>query len=163
MSQLLQNPPISILAKAIADTEIAVLRNNWDGVEAGSKTSSNWPIYVANAADTPDSQIAILGTSGIKQAREMVTGSNCDLEGYQIRVQSHSYYWADYKSREIYKKITETVNETTVEVDSNSYILHTVIVDSPPLSLGRNIPESNRYAFTINGTMSISIKPTETE
>lgn len=161
MSQLLQNPPTSILAKALADTGIAVLLTSWDKVEATAKDDSNWPIYVANAADKPDNQIAILATSGIKQAREMFTGATCDLEGFQIRVQSHNYYWADYKSREIYKKLMETIDETTVEVDDNSYILHTVIVDSPPLSLGRNVPESHRYAFTINGTMSISIKPTE--
>ena len=154
-SEIYQNPAIEILANALVDTGIVELVGSWDKEEPKTKNGL-WPIFIANVPNNPDSHVTILDTAALVQGRSMVTGRQCSNPGFQIRVQSHTYHFADYKSQQIYNELQETINETVVDLGENSYKIHTVVVDSPPLNLGRNVPESHRYAFTINGTFSLS-------
>jgi len=137
-----------------------ILISNSIGVAAAttggtSGSSSDWPIFIINTPDTPDNILTIFDTAGTKHGRLMFGGKTLMNPGIQVQVRSNSYLFGWQKSNAVLASLSEEVLNETVVIGGNTYKVAAISITSGPLPLGKQPPESKRYLFTVNGTVSL--------
>ena len=133
-----------------------------DNLSLGTLPSDaeDWPVYIAEEPDTPDSVITVYDTEGHKYGHHLVDGEIVEHPGVMIRVRAPNYNEGIAKARAIAVALDEDVELTTVTADdaegtgSETYLVYAATLRSGPLSLGKE-PKTQRNLFTVNATVAL--------
>lgn len=151
--------PAAIIAQLLVDLDAVFYPTNLT-----PQQPTQWPVYIASVPDgegVRDNAIGIYDTVGYKDGRIMRTGENVEYPGWQIMARSISYSTGFDKVAEI-GELLQDVRNHQIALDAqsgqiNSYLVHNITRTNSvfPLGLDSN-DRKRRYAFTINGTITLS-------
>ena len=114
-----------------------------------------WPIYVSMEPSSPDDVITVFGTTSVHQGRTQVDGEVQEREGIQIRVRCTNYPDGYEKIEQISIALDEDLYGTGVTIDNATYLVHAWSRTSGPIELGKQVPQTKRELFTLNGTITV--------
>lgn len=114
-----------------------------------------WPVYASSEPDSPDNCITVFDTEGVKTGRLMVGGEVTEHHGIQIRVRSVDFPTGYAKARAIAVSLDEELYYDPVTMESSIYNVRCFNRTSGVLSLGKDVPNTKRNLFTINGLLSV--------
>lgn len=149
MSISLEHSPAHIIQQLLIDL----------GEATATASSGDWPVFIANEPDSPDSLLSVIDTVGAIDGRNMVSGDIYEHYGVQITIRDATYKLGHKKAREIAKALTEEVQNTVVSIEgvtgtgTDYYLVHNV-THRGILSLGKG-PNSDRSFFTLNLLVSL--------
>ena len=138
--------PIKIARQILIDGEIVTLPSE----------SEDWPCYdkrLPDDASVPNNALAIVGTSGVKQGRKM-RGLTLMKRGVQVFLRSSKYDDGWDKMVEIQAEF-DTVDKTTVTVDSVDYLVQVMVQVTDIISIGTEPDNSRRELFSLNYLMEV--------
>lgn len=115
----------------------------------------SWPIYAASEPDLPDSVITVFDTAGVDHGRMSVTGDRAEHHGFQIRVRARDHLTGYAKARAISVAMDEVFYQEVVIIAGTTYLVHSLNRTTDVLSIGKQVPNSRRNLFTLNGLTSI--------
>ena len=126
-----------------------LLINN--GLGTAPVAGDAWPVYVSSEPDLPDQVITV--SNGVDQ---IVGFSQPDRQceefhGIQIRVRGLNNSDTHTKIHEIAIALDQDIYRQEVVIDSSTYCVHSINRTSGPFDLGKNVPNSRRSLFTVNG------------
>ncbi len=110
--------------------------------------NSAWPAFTGREPSTPDNVVTCYDTIAGNEERKM-TGAIINHPGVQVRVRSTDHKTGYSKAYNIRAALSESVNKTTITIDSTTYLVQAVTNISPILALGKG-PTDVRSLFTIN-------------
>lgn len=140
-----EHSPAEVLRAALVDAGIGVLPT--------SSTTPVWPIFVSHLAQAPDNVICVYDTAGRRDGR-LMTGESISHPGWQIRVRASNYAIAAHKMKAIQRALDD-INQLTLTLDTDGYLLVAVTQTGTPLSLGQEPEATRRDNITLNGTVTI--------
>lgn len=154
MSGSLTHSPADVIRNLIIDLG--------DGTAHGSGSTpvGDWPVYVGQEPNSPDSLITCYDTAGETQGKTQIDGQVQERYGVQIRVRDANFHDGQKKAREIAVAL-DPVTLTSVEVGEDAgtggdtYLVMNVTRRSGPLSLGKNVTTSKLNLFTINVVVAL--------
>jgi hypothetical protein len=150
----IRDPISKILGEVLKDNSIGVTPTT--GISGGTGGNlGDWPIYIANAPNAPDNILTVFDTEGVKQGRIMLGGMTVKHPGFQVQIRCNDYLIGWDKANAVMVSLSEKVENKTVVIIGNTYIIYAISITSGPISLGKNVTESKRYIFTVNGTVSL--------
>jgi Bacteriophage minor capsid protein len=117
--------------------------------------TSGWPAWWEGMNDSPDNAVSLTDTTGISDGVTMPDGAIQEHQGFQLRVRSSLPQDGKLKISQLRQYLSESVANQLVNIDGYQYIVIGVVKLGPVLSLGREVPGSNRSAFTVNGLVAI--------
>lgn len=116
---------------------------------------TDWPIFVSQEADHPDSCITLYDTSGILEGRAQISGEIQEHYGIQIRVRAANSTIAYAKISEINAWIDESVRNNLVTIEGSQYLVYAITRKGGILSLGKEVSASKRNLYTVNAIVSL--------
>ena len=144
MSGSLTHSPSSIIRQLLVDKSLGVLPS----------ADGDWPIFITQEPDTPDSVITLRETTSRLSGRSMPSGQVIEHYGIQIRVRDANHQDGFDKAEAIMIALDEDVLRETVTVDGTDYAIQSVSRSTGIVPLGKE-PTSNRDIFTINVTTAL--------
>jgi hypothetical protein len=139
------------------DSTAKILRQLLIDLNQGVDTVGPWPVKAGLVPDSPDDIITTYGTSGLVKGRSMPDGEYQDYPGWQIAVRGTDHETAGNKIDSIKIALDEEVASNVVHVGPNRYIIQNVSRSGTPMYAGKE-PNTRRFLFTLNGTMTIRMK-----
>lgn len=131
------------------------------GMATAPSAGGDWPAYVAQEPDTPDSVITVYDTAGTTGGRLQTSGETVEQHGFQVRVRDANHFEGYEKARAIAVALDESVANAVVSVGddvgtgSDTYIVYAVTRKGGIISLGKESPASKRSIFTINAVVAL--------
>lgn len=116
--------------------------------------SGSWPIGVDHEPDKPDNAITIYDTAPKMQGRRMTDGIMQEHYGVQIRVRCIAHATGVAKAQAFVTALDQTIENNSITVGSDTYIVYAVTRTTGVLSIGRE-PQTNRPLFTINAVVAL--------
>lgn len=144
----LERSPADVLAHLLVDLS--------HGVHYEDSPSGNWPIFVGQQPNEPDSCITIYDTTGRTDGRMATNGQTVIQHGVEIMIRDDDYVDGWAKANAIVVCLDETIANNNVTVGditgtgSSTYKVHAVSITGPINTLGTETPTSRRFLFTIN-------------
>ncbi len=145
MSGSLTHSPADVVRNLIMDL----------GDGTAPSAGEDWPVYVGQEPDRPDSVITCYDTAGEMQGKTMIDGEVQERYGVQIKVRDADFHDGQKKAREIAVAL-DPVTLRSVEVGTDAgtggdtYLVMEMTRRSGPLSLGKDVTTSKMNLFTIN-------------
>ena len=118
--------------------------------------TTDWPVYAGREPDTPDNVITVYNTSPVYQGRFMTNGEVQERPGIMIRVRGTTEAVMHTKIDAIRNALDKSINIQQVNVSTSIYIVHSVSRTSGPIFLGKDLPNSERNAATLNVTVALT-------
>lgn len=142
---VLPHSPADVLRQLLVDL----------GLGSEPAALSLWPVYATSEPSSPDNCLTTYDTTGLTDARLMVTGEAPVHHGFQVRVRSadHQSGWA--KANAVRTALAESVYQHTVHVGASAYLVHAVARIGDVLTLGSESPTSKRRLFTLNAVVTL--------
>lgn len=125
------------------------------GFGTAPSSAGDWPISTGREPDRPDDAVTVYGTASLLQGRSMIGGQMFEKYGIQVRVRAANYRRGRQLAGRIATAMDETVYQNTVYVGTNRYLVHAISRKGGVLSLGDDLPKSNRSLFTVNAMVTI--------
>lgn len=147
MSGPLDHSPADILRHLLVDLGYGVYPTAGD--------LDVWPIHSDQEPNTPDRAITVYNTAGRDDGRIHTSGRMIEHHGFQVRIRDTSSNAGFAKAREVAVALDENIRLNTVTIGSSEYLVYAVSCSSDVLPLPRETPSSQRYVFTVNGTVTI--------
>lgn len=125
---------------------------------AADPPAGPWPIYRGNEPSNPDNCLTVYDTEGMSDGRSMIDGEAYEHPGFQLRIRAVGHGTGHAKASELRHALAERIGMLAVGVAGGSavtYLLHSANRLSGVISLGKDVPDSKRYLFTINGTLAL--------
>lgn len=142
----LSNSPAEILTKCLIDLAVGTLPT----------TNGSWPIYYSHEPNTPDNAITVYDTTSKIDGRAMPTGEVYEHFGLLFRVRSARFQPGYVKAYTLATALSETIRQTEVVIDANTFLIHSVSRVSGPIHIGRETPGSVRELFTLNVIIALT-------
>lgn len=142
------------LAHSPADVLRWCLINNDHGTDPNLYVD-DWPITVSDEPDTPDNCITLFDTVDRTNGRFQTNGEVQGSHGIQIRLRSKNHATGYSKLDSIKEFLDKQLVQKTVTIDGVEYLLYSCYRTSGILSLGREMPQTNRRIFTLNVQLSV--------
>lgn len=117
--------------------------------------NTDWPIFVSQEADSPDSCITVYDTSGIIEGRAQISGEIQEHYGIQIRVRAASPAVAYAKISEVSLWVDERIRNNLVLIDSSQYLVYAITRKGGINSIGKEVSASKRNLYTVNAIVSL--------
>jgi hypothetical protein len=134
--------------------------------------NEDWPIFVSIEPEEVngkriDDIITIYNTVGKEDGRHQIDGSRAEHPGIQVLIRCADSERGLVKARELERILNEEVLRENVELYDSNDVLYTYFVQaltqtSLILPLGRDQDNSDRFLFTINYTVTMSLESTGT-
>lgn len=115
-----------------------------------------WPISVSQEPNEPDNTVTLFDTAGQSDGRVMVGGEVQDHYGINARIRSIDYPTGWRQANSLRVCWGETIYRNTVAVGDNSYLVQAVTHIGQIISVGKDMPRSNRSFFTLNSMMVVT-------
>jgi hypothetical protein len=147
MSLLMLHRPADIIRWLLIDL----------GVGTDPEDGDDWPIYVSNEPDEPDSCITIYDTAGQVDGRSQIDGEIYEHYGFMIRVRGVKSRGVYPRASLIAQQMAENVRMETVVIDGGDerYLVHAINRKGGMNDLGKETPTSERNIVTINAIAAI--------
>jgi hypothetical protein len=136
-----------------------------------STLNEDWPAFVSIEPDevngkSVDDIVTLYNTVGKDDGRHQIDGSRAEHPGIQVLIRCADSERGLVKAREIERILNEEVLRENVELYHSNDVLYTYLVQSLTqtsliLPLGRD-GDSDRFLFTINYTVTMSLESTGT-
>ncbi|MEM3120687.1 MAG: hypothetical protein QXZ57_07215 [Nitrososphaerota archaeon] len=149
MTTQLLNSPAEILCRALVDTGAVT--------EAGA--GGSWPCHYAEEPDgpgTPDDVVTLYDTQGRIDGYDQHFGGVFEHHGFQVKVRSNTIRKGWRKADQLLQTLARDIYLKQVNIESSSYLIHSIGDVGPILSLGKE-PNTARRVWTINGTITIRL------
>lgn len=143
----MDHSPANVLQRLLVGLSLGVLPSAGSG-------SLTWPIYCSLEPDEPDNCITVEDQQGRLQGRVQISGEFQGQEGWSIRVRSALYPIGYEKANDIVVSIDQVLRQT-VTIGADIYLVQSLTRTTDVIPLRRNVPESSRSLFTINGLISV--------
>ena len=117
--------------------------------------SGAWPVFSPNEPDLPDEMIAVSDTQGRDGGRTAPDNERAEHQGIQVMVRGKTSPRGWVKANAIAIAL-DTVWNRNVTMDSSEYTVYGIMRTGNVLPLGKAVPESRRWMFSINAIVSIS-------
>lgn len=145
MSLPLLHSPAKILAALLINLDVAA-----------DPPARPWPVFVGNEPTDPDDCLTLYDTTGFMAARSMIDGELVEWAGWQLRVRAVTQQTGFVKATALRRTMSEDILTVAVALDGTTYLVHCLNRFSGVISLGKDVTNSKRYLFTLNGTMAVS-------
>ena len=141
----------------LTDTPASVIANYITGMALMTvpSASGDWPLYVSNLPDQPDSAGAVLNTTPVKDGRAMQGGGIVQHYGVQITVRSLDEEIGWDKCNILAGQLAAVHNAETI-LNGDTYIIRNVTMVGGVNSLGVEPGTKRRRVFTMNFLTDIS-------
>jgi len=145
------------LTSVLTDTPASVMAGYLTGVALMTVPSAggNWPLYINNLPDAPDSAGAIYDTTPVKDGRAMVGGGVMQHYGIQITIRCRNNE-SGWDKCNILSGQLDSVHDNEVIVNGSTYKIHNVSRMGGVNFLGEEIGTKRRNMFTMNFITAIS-------
>jgi hypothetical protein len=153
MSGLLNHPPERVIQQLLVDL----------GDVTDPNSDLAWPAHVDNMPDDPDNNVAVIGTEGTAEGREMIGGHLFEKYGIQIRVRAINVEDGYTKIAAIMQSLNEDTNLTDVTVAdevgtaTSTYEVQSVMPTSTIIRLGPEPNVSRRSVWVSNHLASLRL------
>ena len=141
---ILDHPPEFVVRTLLIDL----------GMATEPADDDDWPVFVSNEPDQPDSCIIVVENGSVLRGRHHFDGEVQEGYGVQIKVRS-----IDYSARQtigaIVEALDQQVRNTLVEVSSADYRVYSMHRTGSVLHPGKGPGNSNRDLFTVNYVATI--------
>lgn len=155
MSGILADSQQAVLAQALRNLQGQTLLANRVSFIFNE---DNWPIYVDQEPDVPDSVITVYGTLGRDDGRTQIDGELQEHHGIQIRVRS-----LDRTGFTLITQIAVVCDKLVdqgVQVGENHYLIQSVDrTGNGVLSLGKEMTPTRRNLYTVNALVNVRMVP----
>lgn len=141
------------MTPAVAITQL--LTQTGYGITPTGKAVDVWPVYFSGLPDgssVPDNCICVYDTAGKTQGRYMRNGKTVSFPGIQIKVRANDYETAFRKIAAI-AGLLDSTNRVSVSKGSDIVTIAS-ITRGNPISIGKELGNRPRDAFTINAILS---------
>lgn len=145
MSGPLLHSVAEIVQKALIDAALAT-----DPEDEGA-----WPAFFGKHPDKPDSSICTYQTEGRMQGRAHNGGDMQGPKGIQIRIRADTASNGQSKARGIITLLDRTIRQTSVSLESSTYLIEAITRTGDAVPLGPEIGASHRRLFTINAVVTV--------
>ena len=111
----------------------------------------NLPLYISSMPDGNDikTNLGVLyDTAPIKDGR-LMTGPVIAHYGIQLRIRSQKHI-AGYTKAEEVAAAMDAIQNGTITIDANDFIIQNITRSGPPISLGAEKGTTNRRLFSVN-------------
>ena len=115
-----------------------------------------WPIYCASEPTAPDNCMTVYDTTAIDQGRRSFGGRRELFYGFQIRVRATDHETGWVKANNVATGLDASVLRNSVTIGGNTYCVHSINRDGGVIALGRDVANTKRRLFTINGVADIT-------
>lgn len=112
-----------------------------------------WPAYASAEPPAPDEAVTVYDTAGTSFGRSMATGARSENPGVQVRVRARDHRTGWAKARQIARLLDTGTLWRAVTVGTAAYCVQDFGRTSDVLALGKEVPNSKRSLFTVNGTL----------
>jgi len=119
-------------------------------------SNTYWPASTDQELDSPDDTITLYDTVGRIDGVTQPDGEIDEHYGFQIRLRSSQHTTGYRKLLGIRKYLAANVQNVTVNVDGTSYRVWSVTNLSSVNRLGKDLANSRRRLFTLNGTVVVT-------
>lgn len=116
--------------------------------------SGSWPARAGLEPDSPDEVITVYDVAGTYRGRTMPDNEPQGHYGVTIRVRALTHTSGHRKCRDLCAAL-DALYQRSVVIESVTYVIHSFNRTGEPVHLGKEVPESRRNLFTINGLLTI--------
>ena len=141
----------------LATTPAKVIRQLLIDLGLASDGGPSWPAYSPNVPDLPNVMIAVTDTAGRDGGREMATGERAEHDGIQILLRDVDEDSGFLKAKQVAIAL-DAVSYENVSVGGHTYTVATIVRTGPVLPLGKAVPSSKRWMFSINAVVSLRME-----
>lgn len=119
--------------------------------------SGLWPIYHPDMPNAPDNAIVVRDTEGVNHGRAGPDAERAEHYGVQVLVRSNADDDTDgwVKANAVAIALDEDAFDASVTIGASTYCVYTINRTGPVIPLGKELPPSKRYLFSINALASI--------
>jgi len=141
----------------LTDTPASVIANYVTGLALMTvpSASGDWPLYISNLPDRPDSAGVVFNTTPVKDGRAMQGGGIVQHYGVQITIRSLDEEIGWDKCNILAGQLAAVHNAETI-LNGDTYIIHNVTIVGGVNSLGIEPGTKRRRVFTMNFLTDIS-------
>lgn len=118
-----------------------------------------WPISTGQELPDPDNAITTYDTVGNIDGEVNISHEIYEHYGFQVRVRCNSHTVGWRKTKGIRELLSKTVYNNTVTIGSSSYRVWCVTRLGSIMSLGKDVTNTSRLLFTLNGTVVLTQNP----
>jgi hypothetical protein len=148
VSSVLAHTPARVLAQVLIDLGLAT--------NPEAATPGPWPVYAGKEPDEPDDALTVRTTAGRDLGRSGPDSTRVELYGVQVRVRSAVEQEGYLKAQAIALAL-DIVYRRAVAVGDSTYMLQHAARTGPPLPLGTDSPQTERWLCTLNFLLSLSM------
>jgi hypothetical protein len=148
VSSVLAHTPARVLAQVLIDLGLAT--------NPEATTPGPWPVYAGKEPDEPDDALTVRTTAGRDLGRSGPDSTRVELYGVQVRVRSAVEQEGYLKAQAIALAL-DIVYRRAVAVGDSTYMLQHAARTGPPLPLGTDSPQTERWLCTLNFLLSLSM------
>lgn len=117
-----------------------------------------WPCFCSIEPNSPDDVLTFTDTTSRQFGASQYSGEGFDHPGVQIRIRSGSYIKGYRKAHELKTFLDQVVYLSSVIVEGSEYLIQAISRSSDIISIGQDAPSSATRQFSLNMTMSITVK-----
>ena len=131
------------------------------GLGTDPDDDGNWPMFVSQEPNAPDSVITVIDTSSRLQGRLQKTGETQEHYGFLLQVRDANHKDGFAKANDLVVALDESNkrNDVTIEdvsgTGSSTYRVDAVTRKTGVIDLGKDVATSKRNLFTINAVVSL--------
>ena len=120
------------------------------GLGTAPSASGSWPVFAIGEPSEPDNCLTVYDTAGSSAGRTMPDGEIQGMYGIQVRIRSatHALGWA--KANAIGAHLSEVAYQEVVHYGASNYLIHCFSRIGDVIPLGKNVPDTRRFLFTLN-------------
>lgn len=126
-----------------------------ENLGAAPAQGASWPVTFAVEADAPDNVITVYDVGGTQNGRTNPDNERQERHGIQFRIRASVEEDGFRKANAIAIAMDEDVYQYVVTIDTQTYLVHSFMRTSGPLSEGKETPISKRSLYTVNGTVML--------
>ena len=143
----LDHSPAEICKHAIVDMG--------HGVDPSASSTTAWMTYSDGFPDKGnDSMIVVQSADGRDHGREHVSNKRVESHGVRVLIRSAAYTAGFVKGNAIGQSM-DSFLDRTVNIGGTRYVVKNFIRTSDVLFLGRDLPSSKRFLFSINAQVNL--------
>lgn len=117
------------------------------GLGTDPVSATDWSTTAGALPDQPDKAITVHDTESVQHGRSQIDGETQEHHGIQVMVRSDDLADGYTKTATILRSLDTQVNQTSIEVDGDTYMIYAITRRSAPILAGM---DGHRFLHTAN-------------
>ena len=144
MSGTLSHSPARIIAELLVNLSVGT-----------SVTDDDWAAFAGVMPDLPDSAIAVFNSESVLFGSSMIDGEVFTHHGVQIQIRD-ALHEDGFVRANLIATTLDAVDDNSVTVGASTYTIHAFARTGDVLHLGKEVEQSKRDLFSLNGIAEIT-------